>query len=75
MKSISKNWFYVGLTKSDYVRLKQHNSGKVQSTKANKPYELVYKKEFLTRKQARNFEKFLKIRSNKEKLLIKLGYL
>ena len=75
LKSKSKNWFYIGMSESPDERLKTHNAGKVRSTKAQSPYELAYLKYFKNRALARDFEKFLKIRSNKEKLLRKLGYL
>lgn len=56
-------------------RLEEHNSGKVKSTKSRKPFNIVYTKEFANRMEARDYEKYLKIRSNKEKLLHKLKYL
>ena len=69
LQSLIKNWFYVGLSNNHFRRLIQHNTGQVKSTKAYKPYKMVFKKSFRTRSEARDFEKFLKIRSNKEKLL------
>ena len=69
LKSTKENWFYVGMTCKLEQRLKEHNKGSVKSTKFRKPYKLVYNKVFLTRIQARDFEKYLKISSNKEKLI------
>ena len=75
LKSIKKNWFYVGMSGNVEKRFIQHNSGRVISTQYNKPYLMIYKKEFENRKNARDFEKYLKVRSNKERLLKDLGYL
>ncbi|KKS83073.1 MAG: Excinuclease ABC [Candidatus Gottesmanbacteria bacterium GW2011_GWA1_43_11] len=75
LQSLIKNWYYVGLTSDKQRRIKQHNNGQVQSTKAYKPFRLVFSKVFTCRIDARDFEKFLKIRSNKEKLLKKLKLL
>lgn len=74
LKSINHNWFYVGISNNPERRLKDHNYGKSISTKGYKPFILIFKKKFKDRNSARDFEKFLKIRSNKEKLLNKLGY-
>lgn len=69
LKSTQKNWYYVGITQDLNRRFQQHNSGKVRSSKAYLPFKLFYKKEFPNRLMARDYEKFLKIRSNKEKLI------
>lgn len=74
LKSINRNWFYVGFTQNIIRRLEQHNSGRVKSTKHMSPYKLIYTREFTTRVEAKDFEKYLKIRSNKEKLLKKLDF-
>lgn len=75
LKSIDINWYYVGMTKNKEKRITQHNNGYVQSTKPYKPFKLVFVKTFINRAEARNFEKYLKIRSNKEKLLRQLNLL
>lgn len=69
IKSISHNYYYIGFSKDPKIRLVAHNNGKTRSTKYYKPFKLVYTKEFDTRNEARDFERYLKIRSNKEKLL------
>lgn len=53
-------------------RLLSHNQKKVFSTKKYTPFELIYTKEFTNRLSARDYEKFLKISSNKEKLLTEM---
>lgn len=75
LKSLGKNWFYIGLTHNLDSRLNQHNLGKVKSTKYNRPYKLISHNEFNNRIAARDFEKYLKVRSNKEKILRQLGYI
>jgi putative endonuclease len=40
-----KNYIYVGMTNDLTRRLQEHNSGQNQSTKAYKPFELIYKEE------------------------------
>ena len=47
-------------------RLSQHNNGENRSTKAYKPFELIYFEEFKTRMEARNKEKYLKSGIGKE---------
>lgn len=74
LKSVEEHWHYVGLTNNLERRLKQHNGLKVRSTKAHAPYKLIYYKSFKNRDDARDYEKFLKVRSNKEKLLKDLYY-
>lgn len=69
IKSVSKNWFYVGLTNNVSKRLHQHNLGQSTATKAYSPFTLIYSKPFADRISGRDYEKFLKVRSNKEKLI------
>lgn len=75
LKSLNRNWFYVGLSLTPENRISQHNLRKVPSTKHYAPFIMIYIKQFESRLRARDYEKFLKIRSNKEKLLKELGYL
>lgn len=70
IKSLQKDWYYVGSTNSLERRLKEHNSGRSSSTKSYKPFELVYRKEFSTETEARSFEKLLKTkRIEKERII------
>jgi putative endonuclease len=52
--------FYIGYTKNLEVRLDQHNSGLTKSTKAKKPWVLVYSELFATQLEALKRERFLK---------------
>ena len=53
--------FYVGSSKGDSTtRLKSHNSGKVRSSKAFRPWVLLHEELFLNYTEARKRENFLK---------------
>ena len=59
-----KNYF--GSVEVIEARLLRHNAGKVKSTKAYKPFILIYKEQFPTRIDARKKEKYLKSGVGKE---------
>ena len=69
IKSLRKNWFYVGFTSDVNKRMQEHSLGRVRSTKFYKPFDLVFVQVLENSSDARNFEKFIKIRFNKEALL------
>lgn len=53
--------WYIGFTPLDvYKRLDKHNLGLVQSTKAFRPWSLIYFEAYLNRNDATGREKFLK---------------
>ena len=54
---------YVGSTNDLKKRFKEHNDGKVFSTKPRRPFELVYYEAYKVESDARNREKNLKLRS------------
>ena len=58
--SVSFDRQYVGMTDDMNRRLVEHNSGKNQSTKAYKPWSLIYNELFDNRDAARIREKYLK---------------
>ncbi len=60
LKSLEKDWFYVGQSNNLLRRLEHHNRGYNRSTKAYRPFELVLTEEFATRDLARKREKELK---------------
>ena len=72
LKSSRVEWYYVGMTNNLSKRIRQHNTGQTTSTKSHLPLSMVYSKQFADRITARDYEKFLKIRSNKEKLISNL---
>jgi putative endonuclease len=51
---------YYGHSKNIEIRLKEHNSGKVRSTKFYRPWKLIYSEEFDTKSEAYIREMFFK---------------
>ena len=66
LKSISKNYLYVGMSNDVSRRVNQHNKGKERTTRAYRPFELVLSEEYSTRVEARKREKYLKSGCGKE---------
>ena len=60
LRSLKDDQFYIGLTRDLPLRLQQHNSGLVISTKKRTPFELVYWEGCLNRSDAAQREKYLK---------------
>ena len=60
IKSSVTDQYYIGQTSDIDKRLLRHNSGYSKSTKAGKPWKLVYSENFDTRQQAMNREAELK---------------
>jgi putative endonuclease len=73
LKSRIDGRLYKGMTENLERRLFEHNSGNQKSTKAFKPWDLVYSKEFDTRDEARNYEKYLKSGVGREFLKVYLN--
>ena len=69
LKSERYNWHYVGFTSCVVNRLNEHNLGQVKSSKHYKPFELKFVQVVDSRIFARNLERYLKVRFNKESLL------
>ena len=68
IKSKIDNKIYVGFKKDLERRLKEHNQGHTRSTKAYRPWFLIYQEKAKTRIEARKREKFLKSGCGKEQL-------
>lgn len=62
------NRTYVGSTDNFERRLKQHNSGKVISTKHRFPFKVLFIEEFETLKEARKREMYYKSGAGRRKL-------
>jgi putative endonuclease len=74
LESIEFGKLYTGYTNDLESRIKKHNSGNVRSTKAYKPYKIIYVENCHNKTIARKRELFLKsgqgrkwIKENKEK--------
>ena len=66
IKSLIRNYIYAGMTNDLARRLIEHNNGENKSTKAYKPFILIYSETFPNRVSARAKEKFLKSGVGKE---------
>ncbi|MBU2444376.1 MAG: GIY-YIG nuclease family protein [Bacteroidetes bacterium] len=65
LKSISRNFIYVGMTENLEDRIKRHNSGYNRSTKKFAPFKLIFSENSQTGEKARSREKYLKSTSGK----------
>ena len=61
--------YYVGNTENIDKRLAEHNSGLVKSTKSYRPFRLLFVQIVMSRIEARDFEKYCKVRWNKESIV------
>lgn len=60
LKSKKFGTYYIGISGNIEERLKAHNNGLVKSTKYKRPWSVVHKEGFLTLKQARKRELYMK---------------
>ncbi len=60
LQSIKTGRYYIGYSKHPEIRLHQHNSGKVRSTKHYVPYKIVRIEEYQTKTEAIKRERELK---------------
>ena len=63
LKSKKDNNLYTGSTNNLKHRFKEHNLGKVTSTRYRIPFELIYYEAYKSEKDARNRESNLKLRA------------
>lgn len=63
LKSLKDGSYYVGISENVSRRLKEHDTGKLKTTAKNKPYKIVFIKEYLDYKTARKHEIWLKKKS------------
>lgn len=75
LHSIKFDELYIGSTNDLKNRLKEHNNGKVSSTKHKRPYKLIYYESYLYEKDARYRKKMLKLRGQaRNQLLLRLKF-
>jgi len=60
LKSLKTQRFYIGSTTDYDKRLLQHNAGNTKSTKPYRPWKLIYKESYATKKEAAKREWYLK---------------
>ncbi len=65
LKSLSDRGWYTGFTEDINRRFEDHNFGKNVSTRARRPFVLIYYEEYLYKLDALGREKFLKSGSGK----------
>ncbi len=68
LRSDKEDYVYVGMTGNLERRIKQHNSGKVVSTKHYKPFKIIYSEDCPDGTTARAREKYLKSSAGKNYL-------
>ena len=66
LSSEVRNYIYVGLTSNLQDRIEFHNKGYERTTKAYRPFRLIFSEEHVDRPSARVREKFLKSGAGKE---------
>jgi len=72
LKSLVNGDVYVGFTNDLKTRFKLHNSGKVKSTKACRPWTLIYYEAYRGKLDATKREKQLKMHAAKKEVLSRL---
>ena len=66
IRSLKDGRFYVGMTNDLERRMQEHQSGKTKSTKAFRPWKLIFTESYPSYLEARKREKYLKSGSGKE---------
>jgi len=60
LQSSKNDSFYIGYTSDLRKRFKQHNNGESRATKPFRPYKLIFYEAFLSSKDAKAREEYLK---------------
>ena len=68
--SLSRNYIYVGMTIDIEKRYRRHNEGREKTTRAYRPFKLIFTEVLSEREEARRREKYWKSGIGKEKLRI-----
>ena len=68
LKSIFRNYIYVGLTDNMDRRFMQHQKGREKTTRSYRPFEIILTESYNSRVDARKREKYLKSGVGKEYL-------
>lgn len=66
LRSINRNYIYVGMTSDLDKRINAHNRGYERTTKPYLPFNLIYTEKCENRKEARISEKYFKSGVGKE---------
>jgi len=68
IKSEKTSKMYTGSTEDLRKRISEHNIGKVASTKAPRPWKIIYYEAFVSKNNARREELFLKMGKGRERI-------
>ncbi len=71
--SDSKDRYYIGSTEDIHFRLARHNAGATPSTKAGRPWRIVYTEEFQTKTDALVCENDIKKMKNRKYIETLIG--
>ena len=66
IKSLLRNYVYIGISDNVDRRFQEHNSGHNKTTKPNKPFKIILTESYNDRPTAREREKKLKSGSGRE---------
>lgn len=72
LKSLHKNFIYIGYTENLRQRFEEHNSGKSKSTKPHSPFDLIHYEAYKNMADAKRREVYLKTNRGKTTLKIML---
>lgn len=64
LKSLIKEWYYIGQTSDLDKRVVRHNAGRVHSTKNYRPFKLIRYEQYETRQEAMKRELLIKSYKN-----------
>jgi putative endonuclease len=68
LKSLRDRKHYTGYSSDINRQLLEHNSGKTESTRRRRPFELIYSEQYQSEDEARKRERFLKSGKGREEL-------
>ncbi len=60
LRSVRRDRYYIGSSENVDKRVKEHNRGRVKSTKAYRPYVVVHTEIYLSKTDALRRERYLK---------------
>ena len=74
LKSLKDNNLYIGCTSDLGKRISEHNKGQNRSTKSRRPFELIFKEEYIDKYEAFKKEKYYKTATGKKELKLKINH-
>jgi putative endonuclease len=72
LRSLNHDFTYIGFSKDLRKRLQHHDAGFVQSTKAYRPYNLIFYEAYCVMSDAKRREMYLKTNKGKQALMTML---